>query len=309
MTWTQPDPTRMGRQPQRPRRCSRRRRELVSLDPDDLPTRHGGPPASPTSAATRGARTSRRSSTRSRTRPPHAWRAGCRPHRGAAALRQRLLLAELWRTTRRSSTSRSKPPCSWSAPDGRAPRSSTSCSPSTPPTGCRSPGSCSTPARRSARTPAEARRAGNATTRSGPTCSPATPRCTTTTATSRTSASSPRCSSSSPTSGPAPTRCRATPHYMLAQDHTEAYRYHRRVLQTLQRRGPPRPLGAQGPEPPRADAHAVRGVPRRSSDPDPPRSAQVRPVDHQPDGHAALDALRRRSTSKRSCRSCRWATD
>ena len=61
-------------------------------------------------------------------------------------------------------------------------------------------------------------------------------------------------------------------------------------------------VGAQGAEPPRPAAHAVRGLPRRARRPDPPRPAEDRAVDDQPDGHDQVDAVRRRSTSTRSRR-------
>ena len=105
-----------------------------------------------------------------------------------------------------------------------------------------------------------------ACTRSGPTCNPRTSRCTTTTATSRTSASSSRCSSSSPISGAAPTTSRATRRTWSRADHTDAYRYHRKVLQTLQRSvsdAARDAVGAQGAEPSEPAPHAVRGLPRR----------------------------------------------
>ena len=72
--------------------------------------------------------------------------------------------------------------------------------------------------------------------------------------------------------------------------------------------GARRAVGAQGAEPPRPAAHAVRGLPRRARRPDPPRPAEDRAVDDQPDGHAQVDAVRRRSTSTRSRRWSRWAT-
>ena len=107
------------------------------------------------------------------------------------------------------------------------------------------------------------RRRATTSTRSGPISSPRTSRCTTTTATSRTSASSPPCSSSSPTSGAAPTRCRRYSALPASRaDQTEAYRYHRKVLQTLQRRERGATVGAQGAEPPRAScARSSRSTP------------------------------------------------
>ena len=62
--------------------------------------------------------------------------------------------------------------------------------------------------------------------------------------------------------------------HLVGADHTDAYRYHRKVLQTLQRRARARAVGAEGTEPPRPAAHAVRGLPRRARRPDPPRSAE-----------------------------------
>ena len=176
-----------------------------------------------------------------------------------------------------------------------------------PTTGPRPPGSCSTPARRS-RDADTARGSATRSTPSGPTSSPPTSRCTTTTATSPTSASSPRCSSSSPTSGAAPSRSPPTPAHLVGTDQTEAYRYHRKVLQTLAAPERGRALGPQGPEPPEPAPHAVRGLPRRPGGPDPSRPAQERAVHHQPDGHAPVHALRATWTSTPWCPGSRWAT-
>ena len=94
--------------------------------------------------------------------PPHRWPAGSWPAPSCCGrCASGCCSPRPGPPTRRSSTSRSTRRCSSSAPAGRARRSCTSCSRSTPPTGCRSPGSCSTRARRSARTPSRARRAGH----------------------------------------------------------------------------------------------------------------------------------------------------
>ena len=53
--------------------------------------------------------------------------------------------------------------------------------------------------------------------------------------------------------------------HLVGTDHTDAYRYHRKVLQTLQRRDARRALGAQGAEPPRAScARCSRCTPTRA---------------------------------------------
>ena len=54
--------------------------------------------------------------------------------------------------------------------------------------------------------------------------------------------------------------------HLVGADHTDAYRYHREVLQTLQRRRTRRPMGAQGAEPPRASsARCSRSTPTPGS--------------------------------------------
>ena len=91
--------------------------------------------------------------------------------------------------------------------------------------------------------------------------------------------------------------------HLVAADHTEAYRYHRRVLQTLQRR-------ARGDRwVLKAPSHLAQLRTLFAVYPD-ARVVQIHrdplktvPVDDQPDGHDPVDALRARWTSTRSRRS------
>ena len=163
MPWTRPDPPEWLDRLNAHGAAVGGAEHLVSLDPEDLLDAA----RASTGLDDFGGESWRAPLRRARRRAAQRGAAhGRRPGRGAhrAAARAPPTPAArrgVERATRRSSTSRSPNRSSWSGPAGRGPRSSTSCSRSIPRTGCRSPGSCCTPARRSDPTPPTARRAGH----------------------------------------------------------------------------------------------------------------------------------------------------
>ena len=82
--------------------------------------------------------------------------------------------------------------------------------------------------------------------------------------------------------------------HLIGADHTEAYRYHRKVLQTLQRRRRGDRWVLKAPSHLAQLRTLVLRLSRRACRPDPPRSAQDGSVDDQPHGHPQVDALGRR---------------
>ena len=96
--------------------------------------------------------------------------------------------------------------------------------------------------------------------------------------------------------------------HLVGADHTDAYRYHRKVLQTLQRRRAGERWVLKAPSHLGQLRTLVRGLPRRAGRPDPPGSAEVRAVHHQPDGHAQVDAVGPGGRRLARARSSRWAT-
>ncbi len=257
----------VARPAERPRRRRRRRREPRLARPR-RPARPppGGAPASPTSVARRGDRTSTCSSLRSTPKPTSAspggwWRAPsccercvngcCSPRRvGRRPDDPR-------RGDRRTGVrGRHRPLRDLDPPRAAGPRPR---QPHAAHLGAPPPGRGAGPETRHG-----PRRRRTTCTRSGPTCSPRTRRCTTTTATSRTSASSPRCSSSSRTSGAGTYEVPTYSAHLVGADQTEAYRYHRKVLQTLQRRAAPANAGCcKAPSHLGPAADPLRGLSRR----------------------------------------------